>query len=59
MMQEVGMFAPWLRDGVPDDAVFQVAATIPMARMQIGVTYKKPPFDPEEFIKQVEERTQS
>jgi hypothetical protein len=59
MMQEVGMLAPWLRDGVLDDAVFQVAATIQMSRMQIGVVYKKPPFDPEKFIKQVEERTQS
>jgi hypothetical protein len=59
MMQEVGMLAPWLRDGVPDDAVFHVAATIPMNRMQIGVVYNKPPFDVEEFIKQVEERIQS
>ena len=58
MLQEIGMLAPWLRDGVPDDAVFHVAATIPMSRMQIGVVNKKPPFDAEEFIKQVEERTQ-
>jgi hypothetical protein len=59
MLQEVGMLAPWLRNGMPDDAVFHVAATIPMGRMQIGVVYKKPPFDAEEFIKQVEKRAQS
>jgi len=59
MLQEVGVLAPWLRDGVPDDAVFHVAATIPMNRMQIGVVYEQPPFDVDEFMKQVEERIQS
>jgi hypothetical protein len=59
MMQEVGVLASWLHDGVPDDAVFHVVATIPMSRMQRGVVYKKLPFDVEEFIKQVEERIQS
>jgi hypothetical protein len=59
MLQEVGVLSTWLHDGVPDDAVFHVAATIPMSRMQIGVVYQKPPFDLEEFIKQVEKRTQS
>jgi hypothetical protein len=57
MLQEVGVLATWLHDGVPDDAVFHVAATIPMSRMQIGVAYQQPPFDLEEFIKQIEERT--
>ena len=59
MLQGVGVLAPWLQDGVPDDAVFDVAATIPMSRMQVGVVYNKPPFDVDEFIKQVEKRTQS
>jgi len=59
MLREVGALATWLHDGVPNDAVFHVAATIPMSRMQMGVVYQKPPFDLEEFIKQVEERTQS
>ena len=59
MLREVGVLATWVHDGVPDDAVFDVAATIPMSRMQIGVVYQKPPFDLEEFIKQVEKRTQS
>jgi hypothetical protein len=45
MLQEVGVLATWLHDGVPDDAVFHVAATIPMSRMQIGVAYQQPPFD--------------
>jgi hypothetical protein len=59
MLREVEVLATWVHDGVPDDAVFHVAATIPMSRMQIGVVYNKPPFDVYEFIKQVEERTQS
>jgi hypothetical protein len=59
MLREVGVLATWVHDGVPDDAVFHVAATIPMSRMQIGMVYQKPPFDLEEFIKQVEKRTQS
>lgn len=59
LLQEVGVLATWLHDGVPDDAVFHVVAAIPMSRMQIGVVHQKPPFDLEEFIKQVEKRTQS
>jgi hypothetical protein len=59
MLRQVEVLATWLHDGVPDDAVFHVAATIRMSRMQIGVVYQEPPFDLEEFIKQVEERTQS
>jgi hypothetical protein len=59
MLLEVGVLATWVHDGVPDDAVFHGAATIPLSRMQIGVVYNKLPFDVEEFIKQVEQRTQS
>jgi hypothetical protein len=59
LLQIAGMLSPLLRDGIPDDAVFDVAATIPMSRMQRGVVYNKPPFDVDEFIKQVEQRTQS
>src|SRR4030088_842438 len=58
MLREVGVLATWLHDGVPDDAVFHVAATIPMSRMQVGTAYKKQPFDVGEFIKRVEERIQ-
>jgi hypothetical protein len=59
ILQEVGVLASWVHDGVPDDAVFYVAAKIPMSRMQRGVVYRNPPFDVAEFIKQVEKRTQS
>jgi hypothetical protein len=56
LLQMGGMLSPWLHDGVPDDAVFHVAARIPMSRMQRDIVYNKPPFDVDEFIKQVEER---
>ena len=56
LLREAEILATWVHDGVPDDAVFDVAATIPMSRMQRGVVYKEPPFDIEEFIKQVEKR---
>jgi hypothetical protein len=60
LLQIAGKLSPsWLRDGVPDDAVFQVAPKIPISRMQRGVVYHKWPFDVDEFIKQVEERIQS
>jgi len=59
LLRESEILATWVHDGVPDDAVFDVAATIPMSRMQRGVVYKEPPFDIDEFIKQVEKRTQS
>jgi hypothetical protein len=59
MLREVGVLPTWVHDGVPDDAVFHVAATIPMSRMQTGVVYKKPPFDVDEFVKQVQKRIQS
>jgi hypothetical protein len=58
LLQMLGVLSSWLRDGVLDDAVFQVLATIAMKRMQVGVVYNKPPFDVDEFIKQVEERIQ-
>ena len=54
LLQIAGVLTPWLHDGVPDDALFDVVATIPMIRMQRGVVNNKPPFDVEEFIKQVE-----
>lgn len=59
ILRHVGALEPWLRDGTPTDAVFEVVATIPMNRMQIGVTYNQPQFDVEEFLKQVEARTQT
>lgn len=43
----------WTHDGQLDDAVFQVAATFPMEKMKTGVVREGPPFDVEEFVKQV------
>jgi hypothetical protein len=35
------------------DAVFDVAATFPMEKMRTGVIRQGPPFDVEEFVKQI------
>src|ERR1700719_906877 len=48
---------PWTHNGLLDDAVFQVAATFPMKNMEVGVVHDGPPFDVEEFLKQIGERT--
>ncbi len=44
---------PWTHNGELDDAVFQVAATFPLKKMEVGVVHEGPPFDVEEFFKQV------
>jgi len=44
---------PWLHDGELDDAVFQVAAVFPMKKMEVGVVHHGPPFDLQEFVKQI------
>jgi hypothetical protein len=54
MMQMMpDMLAQWTHDGDLDDAVFQVAATFPMEKMRTGVVREGPPFDVEEFVKQI------
>lgn len=58
ILRIAGALEAWLQDGMPNDAVFEVAATIPMSRMQVGVVYNKMPFDVEEFVKRVQ-RTQN
>jgi hypothetical protein len=45
--------AQWTHDGQLDDAVFQVAATIPMEKMRAGVVREGVPFDVEEFVKRI------
>jgi hypothetical protein len=50
-------FAQWIHDGQPDDVVFDVAATFPMEKMQTGVVREGPPFDVEEFLRQIGART--
>ncbi len=44
---------PWTYDGELDAAVFQVAARFPMKKMEVGVVQQGPPFDVQEFVKQV------
>lgn len=51
------LLAQWIHDGQPDDAVFQVAATIPMEKMRTGVVRQGPPFDVEEFVRRIGART--
>jgi hypothetical protein len=43
----------WTHDGEFDDVVFQVAATFPMKKMQVGVVHEGPPFDVEDFVEQL------
>jgi len=52
-----GPLAQWTHDGQFDDAVFDVAATFPMEKMRTGVVRQGPPFDVEEFVKQIGGRT--
>jgi hypothetical protein len=52
-----GPLTPWTHDGKLDDAVFNVAAVFPMKRMEVGVFRHGPPFDVEEFVKQVRNKT--
>lgn len=52
-----GPLTPWTHDGELDDAVFQVAATFQMKNMGVGVVHDGLPFDVEEFLKQIGERT--
>ena len=49
-----GLLEAYKSDGEFTDAVFRMAATFPMKRMEMGVRYQGPPFDVEEFLKQVE-----
>ena len=50
----MGLLEEHKRDGELTDAVLRVAADFPMKQMKVGVTYQGPPFDFEEFMKQVE-----
>lgn len=49
-----GVLSAYKQDGDFTDAVYRVAATFPMKRMEADVTYEGPPFDVDEFVKQVE-----
>ncbi|MDQ1407192.1 MAG: hypothetical protein QOG55_2821 [Acidobacteriaceae bacterium] len=47
------LLARWMRDGQPDDAVFEVLATFPMEKMRTGIVREGLPFDVEEFVKRI------
>jgi hypothetical protein len=51
---EEGLLSAHKHDGEFTDAVFQVAAKFPMKRVEADAEYEGPPFDTEEFLKQVE-----
>jgi hypothetical protein len=51
MMPE--LLASWTHDGQLDDVVFEVMSTFPVQKMKIGVAREGPPFDVEEFVKQI------
>lgn len=55
MMPEV--LAKWIDEGQPNDTVFQLAAPFPMEKMRTGVVREGPPFNVEEFVKQIGART--
>jgi hypothetical protein len=44
-----------LSDVQRNDSVFEVAATFPMEKMQVGVARNGLPFDVEEFVKRIEQ----
>jgi hypothetical protein len=39
----------------PKDASFEIAASFPMKKMEVGVVYNEPPFNLQEFMKRVAE----
>jgi hypothetical protein len=45
--------AKWTHDGQLDDVVSEVLAAFPMKGMLTGMVYEEPPFDVEEFVRQV------
>jgi len=53
LLAEHRVLSPWLHDGKPDDVLFNLAAKFPMKRMPVGVPQQGPPFDLNEFLKQI------
>jgi len=53
MLEMLGMLAPWIKEGVIADAVFQLTATFPMKGMATGTPRQGLPFDPQQFLSQV------
>jgi hypothetical protein len=48
-----GLLNQWMEGDRPTDAVFKVAAEIPMERVVTGVVRQGPPFDVEEFLRRL------
>jgi hypothetical protein len=44
---------PWMKNDQPDDAVFRVAAKIPMKGMGVGIQTRGFPFDIDDFFRRV------
>ena len=44
------LLAPWICEGQPDNAVFEVAATFPMEKMRTGIVREGLPFDVDKFV---------
>ncbi len=51
------LLARWKRSGEFEEAVFRVAATIPMKWMEIGVPQSSLPFDVDAFIQELQEKS--
>lgn len=49
-----GLLSAYKTDGEYTEAVYRLAATFPMKRIEMDVIHEGPPFDTEEFLKQVE-----
>jgi len=49
-----GRLSAYKTNGEYTDAVYRVAATFPMKRVEMDVIHEGPPFDIEEFVKQIE-----
>ena len=48
---------PWSHEGELDDAVFQIAARLPMKKLPVGLVKNGLPFDVQELVKQIGART--
>jgi hypothetical protein len=53
MCDEAGLLSAHKHDGEFTDAVLNIAAKFPMKRVEADAEYQGPPFDTEEFLKQV------
>lgn len=57
VIDPTNLITPWVRDGLPQDAVFRVMATIEMKWPDFEATMLTYPFDTEDFLRQLNEGT--